>query len=210
MKSKLIHVKGTKEEFKRKNDELIEIVDNLNASVGNYTNKIKEMQKTINELQETKKRYLDEAAVKNGEIEQLKISLNTLQEEREENTNYLARLEAETGEIPELQAKLERQAIEIGNLNDILQAKEEETSQLNGTIVNLQAVIDDSQVCLYSKKRFNAFSSKFKRICQVNTLMRSRDSEEILSNQREKVRFFKNTRRNSKSWKRSLWNAKRR
>lgn len=118
----------------------------MNSSSSNQNNKIKDLQKTINELNETKRKYLDEIAAKNQETEQLKMRLNSLEEDTNELSNYVAKLEGETGAIPELNAKLERQAADIGALNEMLQAKDEENEHLNMTINNLQNVIDENQV----------------------------------------------------------------
>ena len=139
--------------MRRENAGLNEIIESMNNSTSNQTSKIKELQKTISDLQETKRRYLDEYGGKNEEIEQLKMRLNKLEEEANETGEYVAKLEAETGAIPELSAKLEKHTLEMSALNEAIQAKDEENEHLNTTINNLQSVIDDNQVSFHHQNR---------------------------------------------------------
>ena len=130
------------------------MIENLNSSASQQMNRIKELQKTINELQEAKRKSLDDVGAKNEEIEQLKIKINNLQEDNREKNGYLAQLEREAEAIPELSARIEKQSIEMQNLSELIQAKEEENEHLNMTINNLQSVIDENQVTIPSYELF--------------------------------------------------------
>jgi len=136
---------GTKDEMKRKNEELTGMIENLNHSASQQMGRIKELQKTINELQEAKRKSLDDVGAKNEEIEQLKIKVNNLQEDNREKNGYLAQLEREAEAIPELSARIEKHQLEVQQLSELIQAKDEENEHLNMTINNLQSVIDENQ-----------------------------------------------------------------
>lgn len=148
---------------------MTDIVENLNSLGGQHANRIKDLQKANNELKDAQKKLKDEIKGKNEEIEQLKNKYNMLVEEANQAIDSASKVEAEAELIPELNSKLENLAIEVGNLNDVIRMKNDENERLHTAIMNLQAVIDDTQVN-YDAIMFYIRPSRFKRIQQVNML----------------------------------------